>query len=272
MSDVLNRIEAYKRADIAERKAALPYEAVCERAQQASPVRGFKAALERDATEHGLSLIAEVKKASPSKGLIREDFDPAALAQAYKAGGATCLSVLTDVPYFQGDDAYLVRNACGVVDQGGVNKADGTINNRLFIAVLKDRTRKVKHQQGINTNIVNASWIADCPTFTTFVEVFSGFAVDDADLTGDQFSVCPVGINQGITLTIEHPKTQANSGRWYGIAVETIDGDTGGWFEYFSLLFFYFVSRLFWGIVFLVIITTTTYETTTKSQSRKAKW
>ena len=114
MSDVLNRIEAYKRADIAERKAALPYEAVCERAQQASPVRGFKAALERDATEHGLSLIAEVKKASPSKGLIREDFNPPILAKAYEDGGASCLSVLTDAPSFQGHDDYLVEARAAV--------------------------------------------------------------------------------------------------------------------------------------------------------------
>ncbi|MBL4539324.1 indole-3-glycerol phosphate synthase TrpC [Oceanicaulis sp. UBA2681] len=114
MSDVLNRIEAYKRADIAERKAALPYEAVCERAQQASPVRGFKAALERDATEHGLSLIAEVKKASPSKGLIREDFNPPILAKAYEDGGASCLSVLTDAPSFQGHDDYLVAARAAV--------------------------------------------------------------------------------------------------------------------------------------------------------------
>ncbi|WP_022699548.1 indole-3-glycerol phosphate synthase TrpC [Oceanicaulis alexandrii] len=114
MSDVLNRIEAYKRADIAERKAALSYEAVCERAQQASPVRGFKAALERDATEHGLSLIAEVKKASPSKGLIREDFNPPILAKAYEDGGASCLSVLTDAPSFQGHDDYLVAARAAV--------------------------------------------------------------------------------------------------------------------------------------------------------------
>jgi indole-3-glycerol phosphate synthase len=86
MSDVLNRIEAYKRADIAERKAALSYDAICERAQDASPVRGFKAALERDAAANGLSLIAEVKKASPSKGLIREDFNPPVLAKAYEDG------------------------------------------------------------------------------------------------------------------------------------------------------------------------------------------
>ncbi|WP_375549009.1 indole-3-glycerol phosphate synthase TrpC [Oceanicaulis alexandrii] len=114
MSDVLNRIEAYKRADIAKRKAALPHEAVCERAQDASPVRGFKAALERDAVKHGLSLIAEVKKASPSKGLIRADFNPPVLAKAYEDGGASCLSVLTDEPSFQGHDDYLVAARAAV--------------------------------------------------------------------------------------------------------------------------------------------------------------
>ncbi|XBQ15632.1 MAG: indole-3-glycerol phosphate synthase TrpC [Oceanicaulis sp.] len=108
MSDVLAKIEAYKRADIAERKAARPYEAVAEAASAAPPVRGFLDALKRASDTSGLGLIAEVKKASPSKGLIRADFDPPALARAYEVGGAACLSVLTDAPSFQGEDRYLV--------------------------------------------------------------------------------------------------------------------------------------------------------------------
>ena len=107
MSTILDRIKTYKLAEIADRKAARPLAEVEAAARAASPPRGFAAALTRAATS-GYGLIAEIKKASPSKGLIRADFDPQALARAYQSGGASCLSVLTDTPSFQGADAFLV--------------------------------------------------------------------------------------------------------------------------------------------------------------------
>ncbi len=114
MSDVLQRICADKRRAIAAAKALLPLAAVERAAREAAPPRGFIAALERDLSAGRYGLIAEIKRASPSRGLIRADFDPAVLARGYAQGGATCLSVLTEELYFQGKPEHLVAARAAV--------------------------------------------------------------------------------------------------------------------------------------------------------------
>ena len=114
MSDILQRILRRKGEEVAARSAAVGFDDLLAKAREAAPARGFADAMVAKVAAGGAAVIAEVKRASPSRGVIRADFDPAAIARSYEAGGATCLSVLTDVDFFQGSDDFLrqARAAC----------------------------------------------------------------------------------------------------------------------------------------------------------------
>ena len=164
-ADILQRILDRKGEEVADRRARAPLDALRARLADAPPARGFAAAVaaKRDA---GLpAVIAEVKKASPSKGVIRADFDPAAIAARYEAAGAACLSVLTDVDFFQGADAYLqqARAACALpvlrkdftidpyqVVEARVLGADAIL---LIVAALDDATMALLHREAMDLGL-----------------------------------------------------------------------------------------------------------------------
>ncbi|HEU0118154.1 MAG TPA: indole-3-glycerol phosphate synthase TrpC [Alphaproteobacteria bacterium] len=162
MSDVLEKIIADKRRHVEKLKAAKPFDAIDREAREAARPRPFETALRAKAKGDEVGLITEIKKASPSAGVIREDFSPAKLAQAYEAGGAACLSVLTDEPYFQGRNQDLIeaRKACALpvlrkdfmidVWQVAEARAIGADCILIIMAALKDSEAKSIYQAAID--------------------------------------------------------------------------------------------------------------------------
>ena len=148
MKDVLAEICAKKRAHVARAKAALSEAALLAGLAEAPPLRPFAAALERHLAEGRYGLIAEIKKASPSAGLIRSDFDPPKLARAYEEGGASCLSVLTDTPYFQGSDDDLTEQ-----EQADDHQAQAPTDRRTGPARAADEVQHAVDHHGQNRDL-----------------------------------------------------------------------------------------------------------------------
>ena len=157
--DILNRILARKQQEIAARRQTTSLDSLQQRMHEASPPRGFVASLKHRVEQGEAAVIAEIKKASPSKGVIREDFDVVEIAQSYAAGGASCLSVLTDQDFFQGHEDFLIaaRSACElpvirkdfIVDSFQVieSRAIGADCILLIVAALDDAALASLHKQ-----------------------------------------------------------------------------------------------------------------------------
>ena len=157
--DILNRILASKQREIVDRRQRLSADSLLQQAHEATPPRGFLAALKRRVEQGAAAIIAEIKKASPSKGVIREDFNVVEIAQSYAAGGASCLSVLTDRDYFQGHEDFLIaaRDACDlpvirkdfIVDPYQVieSRAIGADCILLIVAALDDDDMSSLHRE-----------------------------------------------------------------------------------------------------------------------------
>ena len=198
-SDILNRILATKQREIIERKQQTSVDELRQQANHVSPPRGFVAALRRRVERGGAAVIAEIKKASPSKGVIREDFDVVSIAKSYQDGGASCLSVLTDHEYFQGHETYLTsaRSACSlpvirkdfIVDPYQITEARaiGADCVLLIVAALSDETLK---------NLYNE---AQAQGMDVLVEVHDGDELERALELGLEL----VGINNRNLRTFE---------------------------------------------------------------------
>jgi indole-3-glycerol phosphate synthase len=199
MNDILKKIEIYKREEITRAKKARPRTDIEAAAEAAPPVRGFVAALSTKIAHGDYALIAEIKKASPSRGVIRADFDPPSLARDYAAGGATCLSILTDAPSFQGSPDYLVAARAATAlpvlrkdflydpYQVAESRALGADCILIIMAAVDDKTARELYSAAVHWNM------------DTLVEVHNEAELDRALKLGSKL----VGVNNRDLRTFE---------------------------------------------------------------------